>query len=812
MICINPQNHSSILTPILDLSSGRSYISNVQQFSKKGTVMKNYSENYPLPGSVVPIPVLNISTNATGWSRSVTVTLDAPEEIDIYVSTDQQSWEIAAREFEITQNGTFYFRMVDPLSKEILDEKSLDITNIDDQLPVISDIRTVTASPFRAMVCADFSDNVKLASAEYRIGEEGKWMKYDSRILLMGNDTIFFRATDIAGNEQISQYTVGSLDSIADPEDTEYVLIKSSLSAKNNGKLQNGVTVDFGVNAFKTISDATDLAGKAVVLLDAKNKLTAEDLEKLAGVETLYGNTLFPTEKPGSYKLNLSSKNQIDINNAATAIDLARFATVNLNSAETGNISGGSAAMTDTVKLGGAGNLIETLSSSHSRTVSGKVTMKNYSSAGNIENYSSVTLVDESSAGNIVNEAFKYSYTQKSTSGVISDITRTETYSASGTVTMDDSYAKSISGFKTVKLEDSRVGNIELGDSYTEKYTLKKNKTTTTVTFSRTGTLTADDSRVEGNISGFATVKLTDGTRVDGNIELGMIEKIVNGEKTFKAAGSFTAADSYAGNITGYAKVTLNGSTAGDIVSTVNSKGKLSGSVTMTASTAGNVENYSSLTLSDAAASAVSNINKVTAKAGFSVIESYTGTAGNDTLTINKNAVLTLGDIDFSAGGKDKFVNNGTLILTADINRSFISGKGEIAAANDVYETLNNKSGVLNLGATAEGFRTKKYENSDDTYKKAVNWNLKSDHTGWLGDWEECSVSDTADFIKFKVGKEGASISVLGDVEYTLWDNKGKEIDADLSELAAGNYILKLELGAGSDSVSYTLAMTEIGD
>ena len=798
------------MTPALDLSSGRSYISNVQQFSKKGTVMKNYSENYPLPGSVVPIPVLNISTNATGWSRSVTVTLDAPEEIDIYVSTDQQSWEIAAREFEITQNGTFYFRMVDPISEEILDEKSLDITNIDDQLPVISDIRTVTASPFRAIVCADFSDNVELASAEYRIGEEGKWMKYDSRILLMENDTIFFRATDIAGNEQISQYTVGSLDSIADPEGTEYVLIKSSLSAKNDGKLQNGVTVDFGVNAFKTISDATDLAGKAVVLLDAKNKLAARDLEKLAGVETLYGNTLFPTEKPGSYKLNLSSKNQIDINNAATAIDLARFATVNLNSAETGNISGGSAAMTDTVKLSGAGNLIETLSSSHSRTVSGKVTMKNNSIAGNIENYSSVTL-DESSAGNIVNEAFKYSYTQKSTSGVISDITRTETYSASGTVTMDDSSAESISGFKTVKLEDSFIKNIELGDSFTEKYILKKNKTSTTVTFSRTGTLTADESYVENNISGFATVKLTD-TIVCGDVELGMIEKIVDEVETLKAAGSFTAADSYAGNITGYAKVTLTGTAAGNIVSTANSKGKLSGSVTMTASTAGNVENYSSLTLSDAAASAVSNVNKVTAKAGFSVIESYTGTAGNDTFTINKNAVLTLGALDMAGGTKDKFVNNGTLILTADIDRSFISGKGEIAAASDVYEMLEDTNGVLNLGATAEGFRTAKYENSDDTYKKAVNWNLKSDHTGWLGSGDACSINDTADFIKFKVGKEGASINVLGDVEYTLLDNKNNTLNADLNNLAAGNYILKLELGEGSDSVSYTLAMTKIGD
>ena len=224
------------------------------------------------------------------------------------------------------------------------------------------------------------------------------------------------------------------------------------------------------------------------------------------------------------------------------------------------------------------------------------------------------------------------------------------------------------------------------------------------------------------------------------------------------------------------------------------------------------MENYSSLTLSNAAASAVSNVNKVTAKAGFSVIESYTGTAGNDTLTINKNAVLTLGALDMAGGTKDKFVNNGTLILTADIDRSFISGKGEIAAASDVYEMLEDTNGVLNLGATAEGFRTAKYENSDDTYKKAVNWNLKSDHTGWLGDGEECSISDKVDFIKFKVGKEGASINVLGDVEYTLLNNKGNAFDADLNNLAAGNYILKLELGEGSDSVSYTLAMTEIGD
>ena len=359
-----------------------------------------------------------------------------------------------------------------------------------------------------------------------------------------------------------------------------------------------------------------------------------------------------------------------------------------------------------------------------------------------------------------------------------------------------------------MKLIASTAGSIALGNSYTEKYSLKDGEESVTKTFSRAGSLTASDAYC-GNISGFATVKLTDTDA--GDIELGIIAKFTDNEETIKAAGTLTAKNSYAGMISGIAKVTLTNSKVMDIISSPDSNDKLSGSVTMTASTAGNVENYSTLTLSDSIVSDVSSIAKVTVKKGFNTIDSYTGTSGNDTLTISKNAVLALGNVDMAGGKKDKFVNNGTLVLTCDFDRSFISGKGEIVAASDVFENLSdeNKSGVLNLGATAEGFRSTKHENSDDSVKKAVKWDLKAgDYTGWLGG-SDSDVVDLVDCIKFTVSKKdaGMGISVSGVDSCTLFNSKGVKLGSDLSSLAAGTYTLQLTLDENSNSTSYTLAL-----
>ncbi|MBQ9088779.1 MAG: hypothetical protein IJY46_08390, partial [Lentisphaeria bacterium] len=317
---------------------------------------------------------------------------------------------------------------------------------------------------------------------------------------------------------------------------------------------------------------------------------------------------------------------------------------------------------------------------------------------GNISGYSTVTL-DNGVAGELVNSNVKISNSDKTVGGKDDTITHTTTYSASGTATLKNgSYVDSISGFKTVKLTASAVGEIALGDSYTEKFTLKK------------------------------------------------------GVKTPSSKKTYTGT------------VTLENASVGSIV----------------------------------------DMNKVTASKGFNAIASYTGSDGNDTLTINKNAVLALGAVDMGAGAKDKFVNNGTLVLTGDFDRSFISGKGEIVAASDVYEILSSTSGVLNLGATAEGFRTTKHENSDDAIKKAVKWDLKAgDYTGWLGSWN--GGSDNVDYIKFTVSKNDVDkeLSVSGVEYFTLFDKKGNEVDI-IS--AAGTYTLELKWDE-TDSHKYTLAL-----
>ena len=375
--------------------------------------------------------------------------------------------------------------------------------------------------------------------------------------------------------------------------------------------------------------------------------------------------------------------------------------------------------------------------------------------AGDVEfsRFATVNVTDGAVVGDIAGGKENISETVKSTlkNGIATKtVTYKQTVTASGKVTVTDATAGNISGYSAVTLDNGVAGelvNSNVKISKSDKTVGGKDDTIThTTTYSASGTATLKNGSYVESISGFKTVKLSAST-VD-EIALGDSYTLKKGVKTFKAAGT----------------VTLENATVGSIV----------------------------------------GMNKVTAAKGFNTLESYTGSDGNDTLTINKNAVLSLGSLDMGAEAKDKFVNNGTLVLTGDFDRSFISGKGEIVAASDVYETLENKNGVLDLGATAEGFRTTKHENSDDSVKKAVKWDLKAgDYTGWLGSWN--GGSDNVDYIKFTVSKNDVDkeLCVSGVENFTLFDKKGNEVDI-IS--AAGTYTLKLDWD-GTESTSYTLAL-----
>ena len=149
---------------------------------------------------------------------------------------------------------------------------------------------------------------------------------------------------------------------------------------------------------------------------------------------------------------------------------------------------------------------------------------------------------------------------------------------------------------------------------------------------------------------------------------------------------------------------------------------------------------------------------------------------------------------------------NGTLILTGTtFNAAKVTGKGEIAANEEVYADLDIEyANVLDLGKTSENFRGTAYETADDNYKKAVKWDGEESFTGWLGSWEGGkSGSDTVDHIRFKA-EEGFKFEVSGGVSWTLLDKNGNDIGQSIS--AAGEYILELSL-TSLDSIAYSVKL-----
>ena len=735
-----------------------------------------------------PIAIADITT-PTNCNVTVTAVF-APDAVRNEYTINGSDWFIYDGGIIFTDNGSVSFRSADEAGN-VSAITTYVVSNIDKIAP---DAPVVTVDeaerPVESVTVIASSEE---GTIEYSF-DGRNYQTYDDALVVTVNGEIFFRTVDDAGNvSEVTSVVIDNIDHFSDPVDSEYNFIKKSFSTKINGKTQNGIVLEFGKNAFSRLEDAT---GTIAILLDSKTTVSTIP----ANIEVIAGNADTPDNR---YNFNSIPSRTVTISGInAGDVEFLRFATVSItDGAVVSHVIGGKESASETVKTSEKkGVVTETVTYTQNTAVTGKAMLSD-AAATLISGYSTVTL-DNSTVENLLSTNVKNTENEKYIDNIISTVSRTETCSASGSVTLkNNSEAGFITGFNTVKITQSQTGDITRGEAYTQKYSLKDGEESTTKTFSRSGSLTASDAGI-GDISGFATVKLT-GTDA-GDIELGIIEKITDDEETIKATGTLTAKNSFAGTISGIAKVTLTDSKVMDIISSPDSKDKLSGSVTMTGSTAGNVENYSTLTLSGSIVSDVSNVNKVTAKSGFNAIASYTGSDGNDTLTINKNAVLALGTVDMGAGAKDKFVNNGTLVLTCDFDRSFISGKGEIVAASDVYETLENQNGVLDLGATAEGFRTTKHENSDDTLKKAVKWDLKSgDYTGWLGSWQ--SGSDNVDFIKFTIGKNDVDkeLCVSGVENFTLFDKKGNEVDI-IS--AAGTYTLKLELDS-SESTSYTLAL-----
>ena len=497
------------------------------------------------------------------------------------------------------------------------------------------------------------------------------------------------------------------------------------------------------------------------------------------------------------------------INGSAGVVE--NYATVTLTGAEVATLSGGNTKETSNSKLVDSSSKDQkVISTVNNNIAAGSVTLKAEAKVDNIEQYKTVTLTD-SVAGNITNFTSKDSKSDTFTfdeakNTVARKVALTHTESTAGTFKATGSTVGDVTGFATVNLKNV--------------------------------TEAGDFRRVDANGDVYSTVKESLNIKTD---KKGVVTGSYTKTETFTRAGKFTATGSTVGDIENFSNVTLDGSKAEDISNFVEAKivttgtaiwdnaeaygrpedyaidlskfeltetptNSLNGSVTLkNGASAESITNFKSVTMTASEVGSIENVTKVTVNKGDSSIGSYIGTAGNDTFTIAKGAVLTADKINLGNAGKDTLAINGTLILTGtEVVADKFTGKGEIAVVDSLFDELElDFSNILNVGATAGNFRGTAYENADDTAKKAVKWDGKTEYNGWLGDWSGAKTgSDEVDFIKFKA-TENAQLTIDGEVDWLLLDKKGNEVDAIT---AAGDYIIQLE-NKKEESTTYTITL-----
>jgi len=166
--------------------------------------------------------ISDITPSTTEKTDSVTVTASFADETGLASSqykVGDGTWQDYSTGVTVTENGTIYFKAVDTAGNEATaqyDVTNIDTTEPDTTKPEVSNIVASTTAPTNksVTVTADFTDNVGIATRQYKIGD-GAWQDYVDGAVVEENGTVFFKATDTSGNESIeASYVVSNIDKV----------------------------------------------------------------------------------------------------------------------------------------------------------------------------------------------------------------------------------------------------------------------------------------------------------------------------------------------------------------------------------------------------------------------------------------------------------------------------------------------------------------------------------------------------------------------------------------------------------------------
>ena len=588
-------------------------------------------------------PTLEISGNPQEWTnQDVVLKATASDGKIEYLVNGKWS---TGNTLTVTENGEYQFRVTDEAGNTV--SRNIIVDKIDRFIPIVSCRIEIQNNVYMLKLNAsDIGSGVSGYQVNYSVDNGKSWNGYikftaENDLTVSGlpdSDIIFqIKALDLAGNwSKNCTLSASEAKTLTGDDKDSLIFVSAKYTGDQiNGKKQNGIVLQYGVNAFASIEEVLAKypridTGKLIILDKKADFNTAAELPTLAGTALLAESK--NNENSYSYQASYSSQNSLNITEN-TDTDFLRFSTVTLNGAQAGSISGGKESSSENTKQtqDRKGNITDTRKYSYSRSLTGKFTGSNGAEADTIGNYSTVVL-NSATADKLIGGTEKATISDKYVDGITKDsksLSATVSKGVSGKLTLSDgASAAEISNYSTVTVNNASTGvikNTVIKNTRKETSSFDQAKRTVsrnvTLSYSETasGTLNAANATL-GNVTGFATVTLKnvvnagDFRRVaeDGSAystvketlkistgKVGIVSGNYTKTETFTRSGKLTATDSVIGDVENFNTVTLSGTSAGDISNILDSQiTTTGGTIWYSADEYGSTDDYS-IDLSD---------------------------------------------------------------------------------------------------------------------------------------------------------------------------------------------------------------------
>ncbi|MCQ2379141.1 MAG: hypothetical protein MJ016_08075, partial [Victivallaceae bacterium] len=273
-------------------------------------------------------PTISTSGNPKEWTKSAKISAkfsDALSGIKTkQYSLDNKTWKTYSSSITVKQNCTVYFKATDKAGNKTT--KSVSVTKVDSVAPTISISGNPKEWTTSAKISAKMTDDLSgIKTKQYSLDNK-TWKTYSSSITVKKNCTVYFKATDKAGNVKktsVKVTKIGNGDNSNDTWQNATPLAGNSVSGwvgagdladyyKFSTTKKAQLTFDFDAATTKAVKNGTldvvclDADGKKVSLVWNGAKQDYLSKSKLAAGTYILGVTDPVGQKTGlDYKITI---------------------------------------------------------------------------------------------------------------------------------------------------------------------------------------------------------------------------------------------------------------------------------------------------------------------------------------------------------------------------------------------------------------------------------------------------------------------------------------------------------------------------